>query len=419
VKPPPRSLFRQEAIDAQREKLLGEISTVRPVPAWAFTALAVAVASGLVALAFLGQYTRRERVEGYLELDAGAARISAGEAGVIKELRVREGEEVVQGQTIARLGHGSTTSTGVDATKELLRELSERRLSVEAELAQARRLADQQLSQARKRVDDLGNEIAQGQAEIQAQTQRLVSAQQEAQRYHDLARSGFASGAMVHERDNDVLDQTTKLEGVRRSLASTEGSLRAAQAEIPLIETRSQSQVKQLEQRLSELEQKLLEADVKAQTLISAPIDGTVTNIVHAEGDSVPADAAIATILPRGSGLHAELLVPTRAIGFIQPGNRVVMRYEAFPFQRFGQYEGTVTSVGGAVWSAGEKIGPIALREPAYRIEVRLASQSVQAGGQQLRLHPGMLLGADILLEKRTLFEWIFEPVLALRERLR
>jgi len=71
------------------------------------------------------------------------------------------------------------------------------------------------------------------------------------------------------------------------------------------------------------------------------------------------------------------------------------------------------------VWSAGEKIGPIALREPAYRIEVRLASQSVQAGGQQLRLHPGMLLGADILLEKRTLFEWIFEPVLALRERLR
>ena len=112
-------------------------------------------------------------------------------------------------------------------------------------------------------------------------------------------------------------------------------------------------------------------------------------------------------------------MVATRAIGFIEPGNQVVLRYDAFPFQRFGQYQGRVTSVGRTVWSAGERVGTLPAREPVYRSEVALERQTVRSGAQEFPLRPGMLVNADILLEKRTVFEWVFEPVLALRERLR
>ncbi|MCK6428581.1 MAG: HlyD family efflux transporter periplasmic adaptor subunit, partial [Burkholderiaceae bacterium] len=124
------------------------------------------------------------------------------------------------------------------------------------------------------------------------------------------------------------------------------------------------------------------------------------------------------TVLPKGSGLQAQLLVPTRAVGFVQPGNEVVMRYEAFPFQRFGQYRGTVQAVSRTVWTPGEKVGPMTVREPAYRVDVALERQTVSAGGQEIALRPGMLVNADILLEKRTVLEWIFEPVLELKGRL-
>jgi len=143
-----------------------------------------------------------------------------------------------------------------------------------------------------------------------------------------------------------------------------------------------------------------------------------VTNIAAARGDSLAADALIATVLPRGSGLRAQLLVPTRASGFIVAGNDVVMRYDAFPFQRFGQYHGKVDVVSRSVWSAGEKVGALVAREPVYRVDVKLDRQSVMAGGQEMPLRPGMILSADILLEKRTVFEWVFEPVLELRGRL-
>ena len=80
---PPKQLFRQQAIDAQREKLLGEVSLARPVPLWVFTAMALSFAVALVAFTIWGEYARRERVDGFLALDAGAARILAPEPGTV------------------------------------------------------------------------------------------------------------------------------------------------------------------------------------------------------------------------------------------------------------------------------------------------------------------------------------------------
>jgi len=421
--PPPRpatrSLFRQEAIDAQREKLLGEVSRARPVPMWVFTAMVAVAAVALIVFAFTGEYTRRERVDGYLELDIGAARVSAPEASVVAELMVKEGDEIAAGQPIARLSQERTTANGANASELVRQELSGRLRSLESEQAQAVLMGEQQATQARKRVDDLRKELEQSGAEVDSQQQRLASAQQEAQRSAQLVKEGLYSEAMMRERRNDVLDQTTKLESLRGGRAAVERELRAAQAELPLIDIRTRTQQQQLEQRKSELQQSLVQEEAHSDSAVRAPISGIITNIAAARGDSVAADATLATIMPKGSGLHAQLLVPTRAIGFIEPGNQVVLRYDAFPFQRFGQYRGKVTSVGRTVWSAGEKVGTLPVREPVYRIEVALDRQTVGTGAQEFPLRPGMLVNADILLEKRTVFEWVFEPVLALRERLR
>jgi membrane fusion protein len=419
VPPSIRSLFRQEAIDAQREKLLGEVSNARPLPTWVFTVLAATMAGLLIAFAFLGGYTRRERVEGYLEPDQGAARVSAPQAAVVSELMVKEGEEIAPGQPIARLSQERTTGTGVNASALVRQQLQERLASLESERAQAQMLGAEQAAQLAKRVDDLKKQLDQADAEVRAQQLRLASAQQEAQRFNQLVKEGFASENMVRDRRNDVLDQTTKLESLRSNRAAIERDLRAAQAEVPLVAIRTRTQQQQIDQRRSELQQDLVQQEASTDAEVRAPIGGTITNIVVTRGDSVAADATLATIMPKGSGLHAELLVPTRAIGFIQPGNTVVLRYDAFPFQRFGQYQGKVSSVGRTVWSAGEKVGAVPVREPVYRVEVALAQQTVGANGQAFALRPGMLVNADILLERRSIFEWVFEPVLALRERLR
>ena len=117
-----RPLFRQEAVDAQREKLLGTVSVARPLPWWVFTTLAIAFAAVLVAFVFLAESTRRERVDGFLALDAGAARLLAPEISVLAELLVREGQEVAEGAPVARLSLERSTSGG-SASEAVQREL--------------------------------------------------------------------------------------------------------------------------------------------------------------------------------------------------------------------------------------------------------------------------------------------------------
>ena len=412
-----QKLFRQEAIDAQREKFFGEATVARPLTMWAMTALAIVAAAVMIMVAVWGQYTRRERVEGFLALDIGAARVQIPDAGRVAELMVKEGLEVAAGTPLARISYDRSTETSSSTSALVSGELAQRRVSLAKEQEQLRELGAQQSQQQRKKVVDLQTELQQLDRELQLQERRLNSSREQAQRFVDLAKDKFYSDVAVRQKQDDVTDQEIRLQALKRQRLALDRDLSNAKLEEPAITLKSRSQVDQIARQISEVQQTLATEDAKRETVIRAPITGTVTNIAISQGQSVAADALLATVLPKGSVLHVELLVPTRAIGFVTQGKEVVMRYEAFPFERFGQYRGVITDVSQTVWSAGEKIGPMMVKEPVYRVAVTLDQQTVSALGQIVPLRSGMLVNADILLEKRSLFEWIFEPVMQLRGR--
>ena len=411
-------LFRQEAIDAQREKLLGEVSLARPLPLWIFTAVALAFALALVAFSVWGEYSRRERVDGFLALDSGAARLLAPEAGVVAEILAKEGDEVQAGQPLIRLSFERGTASGVTSGELVQKEISERIAGLEREKVQARQLGAQQAEILRRKIDDLQRELTQFDAEIKAQQSRLASSRNEFQRAEELFKDKFYSESKLIEFRNNVLDQQVKLEAARRQRAGVERELSSAKAELPTIEMKVQTQIDQIRRQMSELQQGSVQEEAKRENVIRAPLAGVLTNIAATRGEAVADEAPLAIVVPKGSGLHAQLLIPTRAIGFVQPGQEVVLRYDAFPFQRFGQYRGTVERVSRTVWSPGEKVGPVTVKEPVYRVDVRLDGQYETSGDQKLALRPGMSVNADILQEKRKVWEWVFEPILALKGRM-
>src|SRR5258706_11948194 len=124
-------LFRQEAIDAQREKYLGEATIARPVLFWVFTALASGTALLLIAVALWGQYTRRERVEGYLALDTGAARVLIPDSGRVTDLLIKEGDEVKSGDEMARVSLDRSTGTSASPSEAVAAEQQNRREMLE------------------------------------------------------------------------------------------------------------------------------------------------------------------------------------------------------------------------------------------------------------------------------------------------
>jgi membrane fusion protein len=413
-----RKLFRQEAIDAQREKYLGEAAIARPLPLWLMTALAAGCAALMIAVAVWGQYTRRERVEGFLQLEVGAARVTFADAGRIVELLVKEGQQVTQGEPMVRVSIEKSTVGTASTGAIVAGELAQRKESLAKEQSQLRELSEQQLQQARRRASALEVEIRQLDAEIKLSMSRVASANEQAQRFKKLADDKFVSDIVARQKQDEATDQELKLQGLKRQRASLDRELSNARSEEPALALKARTEAEKVTRQISEVQQNLAQEDARRESVIRAPMTGVITNIAVAMGQSVALDAPFATILPAGAALQAEMLVPTRAIGFVTKGKELTLRYDAFPYERFGQYRAVISDVSQTVWAPGEKIGPLTVKEPVYRIVAKLDRQTVKAIESEVPLRPGMLFNADILLERRSLLEWVFEPVLQLKGRL-
>ena len=150
---------------------------------------------------------------------------------------------------------------------------------------------------------------------------------------------------------------------------------------------------------------------------IAAPADGIVSTILLEPGQQARPQTPLLTILPQGSHLEAKLLVPSHAIGFIAPDQSVALRYAAFPYQRFGHYEGIVDSIARTLLLPGDTDLPMPLEEPAYLVTVALQEQKVRAYGKAFPLQAGMALDGDVALDRRTVIEWIFDPLFSLVKR--
>ena len=116
--------------------------------------------------------------------------------------------------------------------------------------------------------------------------------------------------------------------------------------------------------------------------------------------------------------LYAELYLPSRAIGFVNEGQKVMLRYDAFPYQRYGLYEGTVSSIASAVINPNEASNLIQSQEPVYKVNVELKEQFVTAYNKKMPLQSGMSVNADIILGERSLAEWLLEPIYSLRGKI-
>lgn len=417
------SLFRPEVLEGRQRDWLGSIQLIRPVSLAVLTAF---VALGVVALAFylvLGEYTRKARVSGVLMPDQGVIRLMAPQGAVVLESHVAEGRVVRRGDVLYVLGVGQATLSG-DTQAVVQASLAARERSLQSSARQRTSLEQAQLVAIDRQIDDMRRELASIAVEADLQRQRLALAQQAQARFESLRNDNFVSSAQVQTKAEDVLGLKAVLQGLERQrsvhLREVAG-LEAQRRELPL---RSQAQRGEIDRDLALLSQQSAENEARQRIVLRAPQDGVVTGVLAVSGQTVTPGVALASLLPADARLQAHLFAPSSAVGFVRPDQKVQLRYQAFPYQKFGHQSGSVIQVSRSPLQATELAGlPLQAgagggAEPLYRITVQLDQQSVAAYGQAQPLSPGMQLEADVLLDKRRLIEWLFEPVLGIAGRV-
>jgi membrane fusion protein len=414
------SLFRPEALETQRQAWLGDIQLIRPLSLALLTAVVLVMLAAVLAFLWWGEYTRKARVAGVLVPEAGVLRIVPPQDALVLERHAAEGARVKRGDTLFVLSLERSSAAG-DTQASVQRSLRERERSLADSAAQQALLTQTQLGAIDQRLADMRRERGQRAAEAALQRQRIALASDAYKRLESLRGENFVSPAQVQAKQEELLALQAQAQALEREAAAHERAIDALEAERRELPLRARARQGEFDRERAELAQQAAESEARRRLVVRAPSDGIVSAVLAQPGQAVSPAVALASLVPADAQLQAHLYAPSSAVGFVRPDQTVLLRYQAYAYQKFGHQRGRVLQVSRTPLPAADPaalFGQRPAQEPLYRITVALDRQDVSAYGQAHALVPGMQLEADVLLDRRRLIEWIFEPLLGLTGRV-
>jgi membrane fusion protein len=415
-----QNLFRQEVFDVQETKSLGTIRIATPVSHQTWSLVALATVAAILVWLLVGQYTRREHVSGTLVPKAGLISITARNTGTVLKVHVAEGDMVHRGDPLLTIsGERSSASLG-DTARDISTHLQHDHTRLTVEIDDAKRLQDEQADDLRMQQRMLERQIAQYQAQTVIEKREVDQLAELLGRFEALGTKGYVSPLQVQQQRTDEINAQQQLKTLEREQAEAQQQFASVGDQLKQLPLTTETKVDDLRRQLSQDDQALDQNEAEREVVIRAPEDGLVSSELAVPGQATVTGQTLLTILPKGSPLEAQLLVPSSAIGFVHVGTKVVLHYQAFPYQKFGSQCGLVQRLSRNALSPAEitsLFGQAPPSEPLYRVKVSLTAQQVEAYGRPELLKPGMLVEADLLLDKRRMIEWIFEPLYGMASR--
>jgi hemolysin D len=281
-------------------------------------------------------------------------------------------------------------------------------------------------------------------ATVEAQTVLVTTLRERVAMRATLAATGSGSRA-------SVIDGQEALQKEETLLATQRGQLAEAEASINVLVSDRERQIRnfladnsqkraEAARNLEDIAQRLIKARVRLDNLkIRSPADGIVqASTVYTIGQVVGAGHEVLRVVPAGTSLEVEAYVPNKDIGFIEVGQHVAVKVEAFPYTRYGMLSGRVTHIAldalpqmeaSQVESLPARAsetpmfaGAQRLQNLVFPITIALEKTELPAGGRLAPLSPGMSVSAEIKTGSRRILEYLMSPILetaaeAMRER--
>jgi len=341
-------------------------------------------------------------------------RVQAQNSGVVSKLNVQEGQLVKAGTPLLQLRSNKIGAGQTDLSQSLQTEMDRMLQNKIAEQQQLQQRHQLELQALQNQIDNDKARLTELAQQLVTFRERLTINQQQLAQLQKLSGSGYISGLEINKQKDALLALQQQEKSLQSEQLKLQQQLQQNQDLLNQLPLRQQSELAQLDNAISALKNQKTELQQQQEIWLTAPVDGQVSALRVSAGQSLDAGAVALTLLPANAELEAVLYVPTRAIAFVSTGQPVRIRYDAFPFQRFGVFSGTVHELSNTVLLPAE-VAEVALQQPSYRLKVRLDGQSIQAYQRELPLKAGMTLQADLITEQRNLWQWLFDPILALR----
>lgn len=415
VNKPDIPLFRKEALEHRADRLQGDVHVAVPV-SWqiiGYTLLAALIASFLFLA--LASYARVETASGAIILDRGVAPVVPTRAGVVMTVNTRETQRVEAGAPLVEIRAEETLAAGSTASSRILETMARQDEDLGRQSSQLIAAAAADQSRLAAQIAGLAQEITSLDQQIGVQRELVTSAANEVELTREIATRGYISRRDVLVRQEALMTRRQQLAQLQQLRSAKAASLAESRRSVAQIRAQASAQTAGLSVSRSELAQRRVDTQAAQGYVLTAPVSGTVTAVTARVGLTVSPQQPLMLIIPDNAAVLAELYVPTSAAGFLAPGQEVRLAVDAFPYQRFGTVPARISTISRTtvLRSAGGEGAPV----PVYLVTAVLDQPWVAAFGRRQMLVPGMTLSARIVTERQSLFQWLFEPVFAVRGR--
>lgn len=398
-------LFRHEVIEAGRERLSGTVVAATPPRARLYLALVLGVVAILVTILWFGTYTSRATARGVVAFDGGVARVYPNAPGEIREVHVREGARVEAGAPLMTIA----LAQGANGVGDQLIQIDQQEVALADQQRLAASLAETEARTLEGQRDALAAAIASLRRQQRLAQEQIRLAEAGSRRAARLATEGAGSRRQVEESRAALLARRAEAEGFTERIAAQDQALRALSSQAAERRLEGQRRTAELAGQRASLGEQRAALSRTDRLVLTAPVSGEVGDLAGELGQRARPDVALVTLIPAGSRHEVWLYANSEAVGSVQPGQKVQINFDAFPYQRHGSGQGTVTAVSRVPVEPAALDPALGIQEPVFRIRVAIESLPPAIGADVLR--PGTTVSANLILRRRSLWEALFNPI--------
>ncbi|NOH30628.1 HlyD family secretion protein [Vibrio mediterranei] len=423
-----KHLYRPEYFEAQKSDHQGSILIDASLNQHLFVAASVFVLMTIICFVVFTEYTRRDTLNGVVSPTGGIVKIQANDEGYAEKVLVTEGEKILAGAPLYEIKTERYDQFGQGVKKRIV-------TTIENQIALLNERRSKEIEKSQHQLEVIDDDLIRLSEEanilkvvVDLSEQELSLAQSLVDKQQVLVNKQFISSIELQRQRLELITLEAKVQNQRLSLQ------RLGREKADREETRETLQLdleialQDIDRQLQQIVQNKMEYFFQTDTQIVSPINGVVASIFVKEGHSVNKGQPLLVLIPEGEEpVFVELYAPSRSIGFIQEGQDVRLRFDAFPYEKFGVQQGVISSISkSAVTAEMLPNSPLIQSQLSrthggvglYQVRVKLDKPTITVYGEEQMFVPGMTLTADIELDTRKVYEWLLEPLYTIKGRM-
>ena len=410
-----RELFRQEAIDNLKTRWLGQALLTGNYPTWIVILSTCIFITIFFIVVIFCDYTRRVNVYGEVTSIPRAVNIFSSGQGFIIHNWKQVGDNVKKGDYIYKIDVSRVTTSG-NVSESIIQATQEQTHLIEDIIRKLEENKSTTLTYMREQLLQYEQAYQEAKISVDRAKKGMEEMKETMQSYVGYKKRGLINNDQMTNQRYLYYQQQSVYQNLNSQLIQQNLQTTRLKGDIITKAVDFDNQISQHRYELSELQRRLAEMDATGTIFISSPIDGKIESLSVTLGQMINSGDSLAQIIPANSkGYFLVLWLPNSSIPYVRMGDKINIRYDAFPYEKFGQFPGEILSISNVPVSPQElnsysnapRIQQSGTAEPFYKIIIDISNDN---RSKSLKLTTGMKVQATVFMEKRPLYQWILAP---------